>query len=631
MNRSNCEKLRWTLVGIVASIVLGGGSANADFTFGAPVHLGPPINSPYGEGVTCITADDLEMYVSTFSKPGGLGDWDIWVLRRETVNDDWGEPENLGLPTNTAGSESNAHLSPDGLEMYFTASSRPGGYGDYDIWVTRRTTRNDPWAQPENLGAIVNTAGYEHCPRISADGLELYFCSDRSGGYGAEDIWVAKRATRSDPWAEAVNLGPPVNSSASEDFPLLSSDGLLLSISGAGWRQTAPRPGGYGRSDIWLARRASVSDPWGTPVNLGPIMNTSSHDGAGAFSPDGHSLFLGSDRPGGLGGVYGDIYQAPILPIVDFNGDGKVDAAEMTVLVANWGQNQPLCDIGPFPWGDGMVDEKDLGVLVESAVSPVPCASDVPWDVVLKWISAPVTGSDVYLGTSFEAVDSASRANPQGVLVSQGQTATAYDPAGLLEFGRTHYWRVDFVIPGPTPTVYKGPVLEFTTEAFGRPIENLTAKASSAQHGMGPEKTVDGSGLDKSDGHSTSGNDMWLSNVAGPQPAWIQYEFDKVYALHELWVWNSNGLVEPFIGFGAKSVRIEYSPDGTTWMPLANVPEFARAPGKPGSTANTLVRLGGVSAQFVRLTIEQGWGATPATGLSEVRFFYIPDRPAAKP
>jgi hypothetical protein len=90
-------------------------------------------------------------------------------------------------------------------------------------------------------------------------------------------------------------------------------------------------------------------------------------------------------------------------------------------------------------------------------------------------------------------------------------------------------------------------------------------------------------------------------------------------------------LVEPFIGFGAKSVRIEYSPDGTTWMPLANVPEFARAPGKPGSTANTLVRLGGVSAQFVRLTIEQGWGATPATGLSEVRFFYIPDRPAAKP
>jgi hypothetical protein len=631
MKRSSCETIRWALVGVVVALALGGGSANADFTFGEPVHVGPPISSPYGEGVTCITADGLEMYLSCYIRPGGMGAWDIWVSRRETVNDDWGEPENLGAPINTGQSDSCAQISPDGLEMYFVAYNRSGGYGHCDIWVTQRASRNDPWAPPENLGQLVNTSSFDQSFRISPDGLELYFSSTRPGGYGAEDLWVTKRATRNDPWGAPVNLGPPVNSSASENCPCLSSDGLLLIFSG--YRDTvgSHRPGGYGGADLWAARRASVSDPWGTPVNLGPMVNSPSLDCGGILSPDGRALYFSSERPGGLGGPYGDIYQAPILPIVDFNGDGKVDAAEMTVLVANWGQNQPLCDIGPFPWGDGMVDEKDLGVLVESAVSPVPCASDVPWDVVLKWISAPVTGSDVYLGTSFEAVDSASRANPQGVLVSQGQTATAYDPAGLLEFGRTHYWRVDFVIPGPTPTVYKGPVLEFTTEAFGRPIENLTAKASSAQHGMGPEKTVDGSGLDKSDGHSTSGNDMWLSNVAGPQPAWIQYEFDKVYALHELWVWNSNGLVEPFIGFGAKSVKIGYSTDGTTWIPLANVPEFARAPGKPGYTPNTIVSFGGVSAKFVKLTIEKGWGSTPSTGLSEVRFFCIQSAAVPKP
>jgi len=122
---------------------------------------------------------------------------------------------------------------------------------------------------------------------------------------------------------------------------------------------------------------------------------------------------------------------------------------------------------------------------------------------------------------------------------------------------------------------------------------------------------------------------MWLSTAA--QPRWIQYGFDKVYALHELWVWNQNQLVETFVGFGAKTVKIEYSADGTTWTPLADVPEFARAPGQSGYVHNTTVSFGGVSAQYVKLSIEKNWGPATSTGLSEVRFFYIPDRSATKP
>ncbi len=142
---------------------------------------------------------------------------------------------------------------------------------------------------------------------------------------------------------------------------------------------------------------------------------------------------------------------------------------------------------------------------------------------------------------------------------------------------------------------------------------------------MGPEKTVDGSGLDENDAHSTESTDMWLSKNTGPH--WIQYEFDQVYTLHELWVWNSNQLVEPFMSFGAKTVKIEYSTDGTTWTALEGVPEFARAPGTAGYMANTIVSFGGVSAKYVKLTIEANWGGVaPSVGLSEVRFFYIPDR-----
>ena len=140
---------------------------------------------------------------------------------------------------------------------------------------------------------------------------------------------------------------------------------------------------------------------------------------------------------------------------------------------------------------------------------------------------------------------------------------------------------------------------------------------------MGPEKTIDGSGLDASDLHGTDAITMWLS--AGAQPNWIQYQFDKVYKLYELKVWNSNQSIETFIGFGAKKVTIEYSADGTTWTALDNVPEFAQAHRLGGYAANTTVNFGGVMAKYVKLTINSTWGGVSRiTGLSEVRFSYVP-------
>jgi hypothetical protein len=139
---------------------------------------------------------------------------------------------------------------------------------------------------------------------------------------------------------------------------------------------------------------------------------------------------------------------------------------------------------------------------------------------------------------------------------------------------------------------------------------------------MGPENTINGSGL-TGDLHGTDGTTMWLSS--GAQPNWIQYQFDKVYKLNDLKVWNSNQLIEAFLGFGAKKVTIEYSTDGTTWTALANVPDFARAPGMAGYAANTTVSFGGVMAKYVKLTINSNWGGmAPQTGLSEVRFSYVP-------
>ncbi|HSW01293.1 MAG TPA: discoidin domain-containing protein [Sedimentisphaerales bacterium] len=316
---------------------------------------------------------------------------------------------------------------------------------------------------------------------------------------------------------------------------------------------------------------------------------------------------------------------------MDFNSDGKVDEKDLAFLVNDWGISDWMsaCDIGPFAWGDGLVDEKDLRVLMESLMTPGPRASGVPCDVVLSWISPSIAkSSDVYLGTSFEAVNTATRDDPCDVLVSWGQQETTYAPEAPLEFSRTYYWRVDTVLGASTTSICKGPVLSFATEPFAYAIQNITATASSSQAGTSPQKTVDGSGLDKNDAHSTNTQDVWQS-TATPGPHWIQYEFDKVYALHELWVWNSNQLVEPILGFGARTVKIEYSVDGATWTMLDKVPEFARAPGEPACKPNTTVNFGGVLAKHVKLSIDANWGPVAQTGLAEVRFFYIPDRPWA--
>jgi len=135
------------------------------------------------------------------------------VANIATADFTFGEPTNLGPTVNSSAADHNPSISADGLELYFS-SYRPGGSGDTDLWVTTRATTNDEWGEPANLGPTINSSGNDGGPCISPDGCTLVFNSIRSGGYGNLDIWVTKRATRSDDWGPPVNLGPPVNSSA---------------------------------------------------------------------------------------------------------------------------------------------------------------------------------------------------------------------------------------------------------------------------------------------------------------------------------------------------------------------------------------------------------------------------------
>ncbi len=196
------------------------------------------------------------------------------------------------------------------------------------------------------------------------------------------------------------------------------------------------------------------------------------------------------------------------------------------------------------------------------ASKPLPGdgVADVPRDVTLSWtVGKDIVTHDVYLGTSLADVNNAGRTGPAGLLVSQGQAANTFGTTSLA-FGQTYYWRVDGLsaVPGSAPL--KGAVWSFTVEPYAYPIAGVKVTASGAQVGMEAENTVNGSGLGADDLHSTEPGQMWLSTGV---PSWIQYEFDQVYKLQELWVWNSNQLLETGMGFGARNVTIEYSLDGS--------------------------------------------------------------------
>jgi len=258
------------------------------------------------------------------------------------------------------------------------------------------------------------------------------------------------------------------------------------------------------------------------------------------------------------------------------------------------------------------------------AADPYPAdgATDMPRDVVLSWtpgINIPaVNGHTVYISENFNDVK-----NGIGGVI---QSAASYAPPQRLNFGTTYYWRVDEVNGPPSYTVYEGAIWSFTTEPFTYPIQNIIATASSQfDADTGPEKTIDGSGLDENDLHSWEKSCVWVSSATGAQPTWIQYEFDQVYKLHQMWVWNHNTAIEPAVGFGIKNATIEYSADGANWTTLGTTHEFAQASGTPGYAHNTTIDLSGVVAKYFKITANSNWrGIVPQYGLSEVRFFHIP-------
>ncbi len=294
--------------------------AGADFIFGNPTNLGPSVNSPADDYDPSISADELELYLNSY-RPGGLGQADLWVATRKTNADPWGEPVNLGPTVNSPAGDKAPCISADGLSLYFS-SDRPGGQGGEDLWVTTRKSKSAPWGEPVNLGPAVNSPANEHGPSVSADDLTLYFSvwPDKSPeGWDQSDLWMTTRKTKQDPWAAPVNLGPTVNSPAYDGSPSIAKDGLSLYFN-------SERGGG---SAIWVTTRKSTDAPWGTPEKLGPVVNAD-WEANPDISRDGSTLYFVSTRPGSVGRT--DLWQATLGKSSPESKAGDLERAEKLLV-----------------------------------------------------------------------------------------------------------------------------------------------------------------------------------------------------------------------------------------------------------------------------------------------------------
>lgn len=267
----------------------------------APINLGPTVNSAFNDLAPAISKDGLSLYF-TSSRAGGLGGDDIYLSQRDSSDDPWSPPVNLGPVINTSFNERDPAFSRDGHLMFFV-TDRPGGFGNLDIWVSRRVhTHNDfVWETPKNLGAGVNSATLDSGPSYFANEEvgtpQLYFGSNRPGG-PIFNVYVSEQSA--DGSFGPAFLIPELGSAfGAQIIPSIGHDGLEIFLN-------SNRAGSFGNQDLWVSTRETVLDTWSEPVNVGPIVNSTFVEVLPYISSDRETLFFASNRPGGFGQV--DLY-----------------------------------------------------------------------------------------------------------------------------------------------------------------------------------------------------------------------------------------------------------------------------------------------------------------------------------
>lgn len=159
------------------------------------------------------------------------------------------------------------------------------------------------WSKPIELGFPINTRGWESQPCISADGKTLYFVSDKKGTLGGYDIWKSLLDDNGN-WGTPINLGPTINTIYDEHSPFIHPDDKTLYFSSDGWV-------GLGNKDIFISRLGDDLQ-WSLPKNLGYPINSFSDEGGLTINASGSTAYFSSNNFSGFGGL--DLYYFSLIP-----------------------------------------------------------------------------------------------------------------------------------------------------------------------------------------------------------------------------------------------------------------------------------------------------------------------------
>ncbi len=257
------------------------------------LNLGDSINTAENEYLPSVSLDGNRM---VFTRNVG-GNEDFFIAERDSSGK-WHKAYNMGYPPNTGLPDGAAKLSADGNYLFYTRCDMrsPDGIrgGGCDIVFSYR--ENAGWSSPQMFGYTINTTAYEGQPCLNSDNTEMYFTSNREGGYGGMDIWVSRVVNRL--WTKPVNLGPVINTDKDETSPFIHPDNETLYFASNGHI-------GLGSSDLFVARKNKDSS-WKKPINLGAPINTEKFDGSIVVNAKGDLGYCTSDRADSKGGL--DLY-----------------------------------------------------------------------------------------------------------------------------------------------------------------------------------------------------------------------------------------------------------------------------------------------------------------------------------
>jgi len=251
----------------------------------APQNLGDSINTANSEYFPSLTIDGKQL---VFTRR--VADEDFY--ESFLVNGKWTKAIPLPGKVNTNLNEGAQNISQDGQWIVFTGCNYPEGFGSCDLYISYKT--KDGWSEAENLGNVVNTDAWESSPSLSPDKRDLYFSSSRPGGYGGSDIWVTHRANNGQ-WSQPENLGPTINTKGDEGCSFIYSDNQTLFFNSDG------HPG-YGQSDLFFSKK-QPDGTWSEPENLGYPINTIDNEGSLIVAADGKTAYYASDRSDSKGGL----------------------------------------------------------------------------------------------------------------------------------------------------------------------------------------------------------------------------------------------------------------------------------------------------------------------------------------